>query len=320
MLSGAMENTHYYKVVLKNADKVNSSKLDELKQSALHDGIEEFSIDEPIVDEILGSRAYSGGDVPQSVVDEIDFKSSGNSIAFYIYEGEIDKRKSKLESFLNDLSAVIEVEKHECKDWNDEWKKSYQEIVVTDDLKVVPALDFQKNSKKEEIAIYPGQGFGTGTHETTFLCLKAYKENLDFKPKNVLDMGCGSGILGIAAAKQDGSRVVFVDVDEGALENTEQNIDLNFGQEENLTVLDRKIFQENPSYDLVFANILQNILHAESEIILGSIKEGGMLILSGLLKDQEEETLKFYLEKDSTLSHVETHEKGDWVAVVLKKK
>ena len=162
-------------------------------------------------------------------------------------------------------------------------------------------------------------GFGTGNHETTFLCLKLYEKVRALKKVNtVLDFGCGSGILGIAAIKKDLASIDFVDIDADALDNCLQN--LNFNNYESYStnhgLMLRNRFKEEKEYDLVFANILENVLELEHDLLVNTTKSDGMLIISGLLIGQEENIVNQYRE----FQLVEMLTKGDWVALLFKKR
>jgi len=157
-------------------------------------------------------------------------------------------------------------------------------------MSIVPAWDKPESGviKNGDIFIYPGMGFGTGSHETTFLCLKsAQKHKSFFKP----NMRC------------------------------KQNIDLNELKESDFKLLlpkDRDVLAQK--YEIVFANILQNVLTAEASYLANSIYSKGILILSGLLKGQEDEIISLYLSLNPKLKHVETLVKNDWVAVEFTSK
>ncbi|MBT3983063.1 MAG: methyltransferase [Bacteriovoracaceae bacterium] len=284
----------------------------------------EYSMDEPEVDEILGERSYSGGDLPLDVIEEVESKVLGSSefrVGYFYNENEYLERASafvnKLEKKFPEITASLTLK--EEKDWNTEWRKSYGKIVIDDELSIIPSWE-KETLKRDELYIYPGQGFGTGSHETTFLCLEAFCKlivDLDGAPC-VLDFGCGSGILGIAALKKKIKNVQFFDIDDEALENCHQNIELNemhclggFVVTKNKRDLDQK-------FDLVFANILLDILTDEHNFLLEKTKPGGILIVSGILKCQKEELIQFYT-KDSGFEELFYSEKNDWGMVVFKR-
>ncbi len=284
-------------------------------------GIEEFSIDEPKVDDILGERSYSGGDVPETVIHEVEDVLSRESKLKKFY---FDK-KSLANHFLKELEESFKLnpklEVQETKDWNEEWKKSYKPILVSEELEIIPEWekDTYKSKAKKSLYIYPGMGFGTGSHETTFLCMKIFM-SIQNKASSCLDFGCGSGILGIAYKmfSPDGVCDLY-DIDPEALKNCEQNIELNkMSTHEYSLILPKERKKIGRTYDLVFANILQNVLLAEAKYLTSCLTANGHLILSGLLAGQEDEVIQKYKGMNPKLSHVKTEKLGDWVAVYLK--
>ncbi|MCR9203488.1 MAG: 50S ribosomal protein L11 methyltransferase [Halobacteriovoraceae bacterium] len=276
----------------------------------------EFDIDEAKVDEILGKDAYCGGDIPEAVMQKLQDKLSEENSFKYFWQ-----KKSNAEAFLKkvkELGLKAKLEEKEAEDWNQSWRESFKTIPVSEELSVVPSWE-KTEDDKNKVFIYPGMGFGTGNHETTFLCLSLFEKVKDELPKagRCLDFGCGSGILGIAAVKKKEMVVDFVDIDTDALDNCVMNLEFNdfnkYQEGHGIVVRDRYKVEE--PYELVFANILENILQLEKNLILESLKERGFLIVSGLLKDQE----KTILDEYSSLNHVETVTKGDWIAILFKK-
>lgn len=284
-------------------------------------GIEEFSLDEPEVDALLGERSYSGGDLPQSVLDEVEERvlSKPTNYRFFF------DSSAQAEEFKSYVSKVqlCESQVEECpgQDWNAEWKKHYSPIKVNEHLEIVPSwmLDYQSQAKKK-IFIYPGMGFGTGSHETTFLCLKLFTENLPAsEAKTVLDFGSGSGILGLSSFlfSQD-VKVDFYDIDPEANKNCYQNAELNQLTGKPFRLLLPEVREKLlPQYDVVFANILESILIQEEKSLINHTSPGGSLILSGLLKPQAEGIIKLYSEAGLTL--VKRLDKGDWSALLFQK-
>jgi ribosomal protein L11 methyltransferase len=284
-------------------------------------GIEEFALDEQQVDKILGERSYSGGDLPQEVIDEVEelvLKGPVNYRFFFSCSEQAENfhNKVKIEHL-----CESQLEEHQSEDWNPEWKKHYSPIKVNDLLEIVPSWSKEYRSEsKEQIYIYPGMGFGTGSHETTFLCLKLFTEKLLMKNvESVLDFGSGSGILGLSIFKFfPEAQVDFYDIDANANKNCYQNAETNNLQKYAFRLLLPEVRDGlKIHYDLVFANILESILLTEREALVSHTKMDGHLILSGLLKHQAQGIIDSYTEKGMKLiSHLE---KGDWAALMLVK-
>ncbi|WP_127715334.1 50S ribosomal protein L11 methyltransferase [Halobacteriovorax sp. HLS] len=324
-----MENKNFIEVKV-HFTVGDISQLDEINALAMSDyacdGVQEFSIDEPIVDEILGTRAYSGGDVPEDVIDEVSDVASGKylSLVYFFYQSDTALDDAKIfREYLKTNEKVIDItlEEKAWEDWNKEWRKFYKPIVVSDELVIVPEWQKEESNLSDEscIYIYPGMGFGTGEHQTTYLCLKLFMEIISELPKDssCLDFGCGSGILGIAAIKKLSMPTQFCDIDEQALNNCLQNLDLNFGgcDLSGTSLVSRKKFVSDKKYELVFANILENVLILEKGELVNSTAEGGYLIVSGLLNHQVENIVKEY----SEFKKIEVVSKDDWSAILFKK-
>lgn len=315
---------YYYleaRIPLEVEDKVDASAHGDY----LCTGIEEFSIEEAKVDEILGERSYSGGDVPASVINEVEFTLKNEGIDKKYYFNTLGNATIFQTYLVEEFTINSKIVSEAIKDWDEEWKKTYSPILVGPKLEVVPEWqkDTYESSSTNKLFIYPGRGFGTGSHETTFLCLKHLLNliNKNVKMNSCLDFGCGSGILGIAYKMfYNNEPIDLYDIDSEALENSIQNIELNNYNVKEFRLLlpkDRRLIHRK--YSLVFANILQNVLLVEGEYLANSIEENGFLILSGLLAGQEVEVIESMQKNNPTIKHIETLSQGDWVAVLMGK-
>lgn len=284
--------------------------------SVSHDGLEEYAIDEAEVDRLLGEKAFSGGDVDAETIALIEAQLEGGRYRLY-FHGEQAKARAQaaLEKALSqNIEASLLV--HDQQDWNEKWRQGYETVKISNKLWIVPSWQRESESIPSGVTalyLYPGQGFGTGRHETTSLCLELF-ERQDYSNKTVLDFGCGSGILGIAASLRYQCNVDYLDIDASALENTVQNL------EENQLAVDPKkiILRSNfnigaKKYDLVFANILLDILVKEQIAILASLRSGSTLIVSGLLNEHVEAFRLAY----PMLKEVKHISQGDWSAIEL---
>lgn len=283
-------------------------------------GVEEYSLSEAEVDELLGMRSYSGGDLPDDVLTEVDNRVlTQNFHQKFYFDNELSF------SFLNYVKTkyLCEAEHAEIAetDWNSEWKKHYKPIQVADSFMILPEWEESKQLRASSfVKIHPGMGFGTGSHETTHLCLKSFLELEHdlLNIKNILDYGSGSGILGLSAMiRIPHAKCIMVDIDQEAHDNCLQNLKLNnisLDRVEMVFVKDRPFTK----FKLVFANILQNILFQESNYLVQSVEKMGYLILSGLLANQLDETLAHYMNLN-LCEHIKTEVKGDWGVIVLRK-
>lgn len=289
------------------------------------DGIEEFSLEEARVDEILGERAYSGGDIPESLIDEVQaatINQESVTYKYFFYQNDFEKNSSDFVCFLKENYPELPLftAQKDFEDWNAEWKKFYTPIIVSGRLEIIPEwlIETRSHSPAEKVFIYPGMGFGTGTHETTYLCLCLFDKVSDQikSGSSCLDFGCGSGILGITALKTKQMPTLFCDIDKNALDNCVQNLIINFEDEsiEGSKLVIRTRYSAL-MHDLVFANILEHVLVLEKEIILSSLALNGFLIISGILNHQVDTITSEY----KSLEKVAVVTKNDWSAILFKK-
>lgn len=289
------------------------------------DGIEEFALEEARVDEILGERAYSGGDIPESLIDEVQaatIDQDSFTYKYFFYQNNFEENSSDFVFFIKENYPELPLftAQKKFEDWNAEWKKFYTPIIVSDRLEIIPEwlIESRAHSIAQKVYIYPGMGFGTGTHETTYLCLSLFDKITDQLKTGAscLDFGCGSGILGITALKTKKMPTLFCDIDKSALDNCVQNLVLNFVGEnlEGSKLVIRERYTP-AKYDLVFANILEHVLILEKEVIIASLEKNGFLIVSGLLNHQVETIIAEY----GTLEKIEVVSKNDWSAILFKR-
>lgn len=211
-------------------------------------------------------------------------------------------------------------------DWSETWKQHYRPIPIGRRMVVVPAWLPSPDPDRVAIRIDPGMAFGTGTHPTTQLCLRVVEEMAAFKPHSdaitMIDLGCGSGILAIAALKLGAHSALGVDIDPLAIEAARQNAALN-GVAEQLKlelgsldeILNGKFGLRQA--DLVFANILAPVLVRLLDEGLGEIVlPGGRLVLSGVLAEQAGE-VEAALDRNG-LALVESLRFDDWIALVAR--
>ena len=318
-----MDHLYIVEINLESLKNLKNFTRDRLDQMAFQEygsqGKLEYSLDEQRVDEILGEKAYCGGDLPEDVFKDLEVQLESESVGSYFWLEE-DKAQA-FADFCESEEIKCVIKTIENQDWNEKWRENFKEIEISKNLKVTPSWK-KKTDSDTEVFIYPGMGFGTGNHETTYLCLKLFEKivkNLKEQDR-CLDFGCGSGILGIAAIKKLKSSVDFVDIDIDALDNCLMNLKLNEFESYNpyheLVLRDRYRIKES-GFSIVFANILENVLLQEREFITAATAANGYLIISGLLRGQEDEILKAY---SNEFELIQMEVKGDWVALLTKKK
>lgn len=209
-----------------------------------------------------------------------------------------------------ELSEVYE------KDWANNWKKFYKTTKIGQRIVIKPSWE-EYNPGEGEVLVEldPGMAFGTGTHETTRLCAEELEKHVDGE-KTVLDVGCGSGILSIIAAKLGAKKVVGVDIDELAVKVSNENMKINnvsgnieFRKGDLLEVVDEK-------FDVVVANILAEVIVILNRDIKRCLKEDGVFIASGIILDKVD-LVKKSLEQEG-LKVLEVREMGEWCSIVSK--
>jgi ribosomal protein L11 methyltransferase len=201
-------------------------------------------------------------------------------------------------------------------DWIGEWQKGFEPIFVTDDIVILPSWEKALFPDKIVIRIKPGMAFGTGAHLTTRLCICAIRRFL--KPQDrVVDVGCGSGILGILSLKLGASFVLGLDIDHDSIENAHENLALN-QIEDSIEIKQGTISADIPKkpFDLAVANLNKREIFESFENIKMQVKKGGVLIFSGMLKEEENEVKEFFQKK--RLKVVEINRQDDWGCFVGK--
>ena len=194
--------------------------------------------------------------------------------------------------------------------WNEEWEKNFEPIVIADAC-AVRAPFHKPFNVQYEIVIEPKMSFGTGHHETTFMMLQFILENT-FEGKTVLDMGCGTAVLAILAEMRGASKVDAIDIDDWCVENSEENVLRNHCKYISVKLGDASVLPTSETYDTIIANINRNILLNDMEIYSKGLKMGGELYLSGFYK----EDLPIIIEccNKLGLQFVENKEKNNWIA------
>ncbi|MGC9403641.1 50S ribosomal protein L11 methyltransferase [Vibrio genomosp. F10] len=195
-------------------------------------------------------------------------------------------------SQLLDEGFAYKIEQLEDKDWEREWMDNFHPMKFGERLWICPSWKEVPDPKAVNVMLDPGLAFGTGTHPTTALCLE-WLEGLDLTGKTVIDFGCGSGILAIAAIKLGAKKVVGIDIDPQALVASKDNAQRN-GVEDQLEVYLPQDQPEGFVADVVVANILAAPLRELSPIIKGLVKPNGALAMSGVLDTQAEDVATYY--------------------------
>ena len=267
------------------------------------------------------------------ILPEIEADDGVAYLSFYL-EPEDDKEKilseirqelQEMSSYLNVGECRIEESETEDVDWVNNWKQYFHQFYV-DDILIIPSWENVKpeDSDKMVIHIDPGTAFGTGMHETTQLCIRQIRKYVT-EGTRILDVGCGSGILGMLALKFGAAYSVGTDLDPCAIEATYENMEVNGISKDRYEVMigniiDDKEVQDKVGYgcyDIVAANILADVLVQLTPVIVNQLKSGGIYITSGIIDDKEQTVVDAV--KAAGLEVLDVIYQGEWVCVTARK-
>ena len=214
--------------------------------------------------------------------------------------------------------AIVEVISVNEDDWANNWKKYYHPIRVGKNLVIKPSwIDYEKQENDIIVELDPGMAFGTGTHETTRMCMTHLEKYIN-KNSRVLDVGCGSGILSITSLLIGAKEVTGVDIDpvavKVAIENGEMN---NFRAPQYNIKRGNLVDEAQGKYDVIVANIIADVIIAVCGDVKQFVADDGVFISSGIICDRKEDVKKAFAEQGYTI--VEELEEGEWVSFVCKK-
>ena len=286
--------------------------------------------------EIQDKQPLTESDKQQMFVDIMPDIPDDDGIAYLNFYLDVDEDKEKvladvraalaeMQEFLDLGECTITESETEDKDWINNWKQYFHQFYV-DDILIVPSWEEVKAEDKDKMILHidPGTAFGTGMHETTQLVIRQLKKFV--KPgMEILDVGTGSGILGIVALKLGAGHVVGTDLDPCAVPAVSENKEANQIEEKSFdmmigNIIDDKDVQDQvgyEKYDIVTANILADVLVPLTPVIVAQMKKGAYYITSGILDVKEDVVVKAV--KDAGLTLVEVTHQGEWVSVTARK-
>jgi len=254
-------------------------------------------------------------------------------LTFYLEEEEdkgsilmrVRNELEEMRSYLNIGECTIEESQTEDVDWVNNWKQYFHQFYI-DDILVIPSWEKVEAKDEDKLVIHidPGTAFGTGMHETTQLCIRQLKKYVT-EGAQILDVGCGSGILGMLALKFGAAYSVGTDLDPCAIDATHENMEANGISKEQYEVMigniiDDKAVQDAAGYeryDIVAANILADVLVPLTPVIVRQMKPGGIYITSGIIDDKEAVVTEAL--KAAHLEILEVNYQGEWVSVTARR-
>lgn len=233
-------------------------------------------------------------------------------------------KATQLDYDLGTLNILLENVKDE--DWANNWKQYFTPIKLGEKIFIKPSwqeLDGLDVGERKIFEVDPGMMFGTGLHESTRLCIRALEKYLK-KDQEILDIGCGSGILSIISVLLEAKSVNAVDIDPNVFKVMEKNIALNNHSMDKYTIMagdvltdsDLRLKLGEKSYDTVFANIIADVLIPLAPFVRNCLKQGGIFISGGIILDRKKEVEETF--RVNGFEILETIQEGEWVAMVAK--
>ena len=306
-----------------------TTQAEDIVSSMLADlGIEGVQIEDKI--------PLTAADKEQMFVDILPETEADDGIAylsFYLEEDadtesilkNVRQELEEMSEFMDLGECSIEESETEDVDWVNNWKQYFHQFYV-DDILIIPSWEDVKPEDEDKMVIHidPGTAFGTGMHETTQLCIRQIRKHVT-PDTEILDVGCGSGILGMLALKFGAKHSVGTDLDPCAIDATYENMEVNGISKDQYEVMigniiDDKAVQDKVGYecyDIVVANILADVLVALTPVIVNQLKKGGIYITSGIIDDKEETVVEAV--KKAGLEVLEVTHQGEWVSVTARK-
>ncbi len=306
-----------------------TTEAEDLVSSMLMDlGIEGVEIEDKV--------PLTQADKEQMFVDILPQIERDDGIAYlsFYLEEEADKDEmlakvraefESMRAYANVGEGTIEESQTEDLDWVNNWKQYFHQFYV-DDILIIPSWEEVKPEDEDKMIIHidPGTAFGTGMHETTQLCIRQLKKHVT-EDTRILDVGCGSGILGMLALKFGAAYSVGTDLDPCAIDATYENMEVNGITRDQYEVMIGNIIDDKEvqdkvgydKYDIVVANILADVLVPLTPVILHQLKKGGVYITSGIIDDKEQTVVEAV--KAAGLEVLEVTYQGEWVSVTARK-
>lgn len=255
------------------------------------------------------------------LIDEELLKKDRSKAIVHIYISPEDN-PSEAAAFLSErftaegIENTIDLISCRNEDWENNWKKYFHTMPVGEKLLIQPLWEDMKEEKTERkvLKIEPGLAFGTGTHDTTRLCLETL-ENYVTQEKTVLDIGCGSGILSVASLLFGAKSAIGVDIDPLAVKTAQENgVTNGFGEPEYKVIQGNLTDKISGKYDIVVANIVADVIISFCKDVSSFMKEDSIFITSGIIDTRENDVLEAFEKYGFKVK--ERHESGGWVCFV----
>lgn len=288
----------------------------------------EFGAGGVAIEEPIDYEAMKADNLYWDYIDSAEVpQKQGSSVSAYFSEAEqdLDTKLNEIKNKISGLSEfgiplgdiTFEFNELDQVDWETSWKQYFKPVHITDRVVVKPHWEEYTASPKELIIhIDPGMAFGTGTHETTSMCIKAIEKQLE-PADSILDIGTGSGILSIAAVLLGANAAVGVDLDPVAVEVAKENVALN-GLSEKINIEHGDLVAAvNGKFEIVVANIIADaILVLLDSDVTAFVKSGGRFICSGIIEEKKDLVLEKLEQKGLIVEEI--NKDGEWVCITSK--
>ena len=269
---------------------------------------------------------YTTEEISSDIVDELDqdekdwdfidyplLNSNEDIFALRVYpENMEDANNLKAELSEKKLGQCL-VEEKDDEDWANNWKKYYKPLEIGEKLAIVPEWEDYDNDNRVVIKINPGMAFGTGTHESTYMCLELLERYVN-KDDDIFDIGCGSGILAIAGLKLGAKKALAVDIDDKCIDASHENAGLN-NLEDKVEIKKGNLLDVvKGRADLIVSNIIAEIIVDEIKNLKNHMEKGGIFITSGIIKERRQ--MVIHALEENGFEIIDELEKNNWVAIV----
>lgn len=269
---------------------------------------------------------YTTEEISSDIVEELDqdekdwdfidyplLNSSEDIFALRVYpENMEDANNLKAELSEKKLGQCL-LEEKDDEDWANNWKKYYKPLEIGEKLAIVPEWEDYDNDNRVVIKINPGMAFGTGTHESTYMCLELLERYVN-KDDDIFDIGCGSGILAIAGLKLGAKKALLVDIDEKCIDASHENASLNDLEDKMEIKKGNLLDVVKGRADLIVSNIIAEIIVDEIKNLKNHMDKGGIFITSGIIKERRQ--MVIHALEGNGFEIIDELEKNNWVAIV----
>jgi ribosomal protein L11 methyltransferase len=244
------------------------------------------------------------------------FEEEGDLLKAYIFSDRYNEDELRTVANSHELSYTVTV--IEDRNWNQIWESNFQPVIINHSIRDTPWVairaDFHQPIRhvEHEIIITPKMSFGTGHHATTSMMIKMMSE-LDFAGKKVLDFGTGTGILAIIAERLGATEIIAIDNDDQSIINAKENLKLNSSS--NIEIIKASSAEGNNRFDIILANIIRTVISRNLHAFTKQLAPGGLILLSGLLQEDEKEILQFSIMNNLVLQ--KKIEDKNWIGLQM---